>query len=108
MIVHGYQSYVYIGLMSERMRCVLLMHEPVAGDIVLPADKRGLPDRDRTIDVTCDNLDRVATRCHEGKAWVSAILFGSESEFAGGQVGQIEKEVIERESLRRGDFIIPA
>src|SRR5437016_5254921 len=107
MFVHGCQSYLFNRVMSERMRRRLPIHEPVAGDLVLPADRRGLPDRDRTIDVTCDNLLRVAERCREGKAWVSAILFGSESEFAGGEVGRIEKEMVTTEGLRREDFIIP-
>src|SRR5439155_1278217 len=84
-----------------------LRHEPVAGDLVLPADASGLPDRSRTIDVTCDNLERAAKRCREGKAWVSAILFGSEPEFAGGEPGQIEKMIVASESLRPEDFIIP-
>ncbi len=107
MFVHGYQSYLFNRVLSERLRRGLPIHEPVAGDLVLPADRRGLPDRDRTIDVTCDNLDRVADRCREGKAWVSAILFGSESDFAGGEVGQIEKEIVATEGLRPEDFIIP-
>src|SRR5712692_9725803 len=107
MFVHGYQSYLFNQVLSERMRRGLPIHEPVAGDLVLPADKRGLPDRDRTIDVTCDNLDRVAERCRAGKAWVSAVLFGSESEFAAGEVGQIEKEIVSKEGLRPEDFIIP-
>jgi tRNA pseudouridine13 synthase len=107
MFVHGYQSYLFNKILSERMRRGLPVHEPVAGDLVLPADKGGLPDRDRTIDVTCDNLDRVAGRCRDGKAWVSAILFGSEPEFAGGEPGQIEKEIVASEGLRPNDFIIP-
>ncbi|MGQ0798155.1 MAG: tRNA pseudouridine(13) synthase TruD, partial [Methanobacteriota archaeon] len=80
---------------------------PVEGDLVLPADAAGLPDRDRTITVTCDNVDRVATRCREGRAWVSAILFGSQPEFAGGEPGRIEEEVVASEGLRPEDFIIP-
>jgi len=107
MFVHGYQSFLFNRILSERMRRGIPVHEPVAGDLVLPADVRGLPDRSRTIDVTCDNLDRAATRCRDGKAWVSAILFGSESEFAGGEPGQIEKTVIASEGLRPEDFIIP-
>src|SRR5437667_210700 len=107
MFVHGYQSYMFNQILSERMRRGIPIHEPVAGDLVLPADRRGLPDRDRTIDVTCDNLDRVTDRCREGKAWVSAVLFGSESEFAGGEVGQIEKGIVAKEGLRAEDFIIP-
>lgn len=107
MFVHGYQSYLFNRILSERMRRGLPIHEPVAGDLVLPADKRGLPDRERTIDVTCDNLERVAQRCREGKAWVSGILFGSKPEFAGGEPGQIEKEIVASEGLRPEDFIIP-
>jgi len=107
MFVHGYQSFVFNRILSERMRRGIPIHEPVAGDLVLPADSGGHPDRSRTIDVTCDNLDRVAERCREGKAWVSAILFGSESEFAGGEPGQIERGVIASEGLRPEDFIIP-
>src|SRR2546428_12088417 len=58
-------------------------------------------------DETCDILDLVIARCREGKEWVSAILFGSESKFVGGEVGEIEKEIVATEGLRREDFIIP-
>ncbi|TLZ92972.1 MAG: tRNA pseudouridine(13) synthase TruD [Methanobacteriota archaeon] len=107
MFVHGYQSFLFNRILSERMRRRIPIHEPVAGDLVLPADASGLPDRSRTIDVTCDNLERAAKRCREGKAWVSAILFGSEPEFAGGEPGQIEKTIVASEGLRPEDFIIP-
>jgi tRNA pseudouridine13 synthase len=107
MFVHGYQSFLFNRILSERMRRGLPFREPVAGDVVLPADAQGLPDRGRTIDVTCDNLQRAAQRCREGKGWVSAILFGSEPEFAGGEPGQIEKEIVASEGLRPEDFIIP-
>ena len=107
MFVHAYQSYLYNLILGERMRRGLPVHEPVDGDLVLPADRRGLPDRERVIEVSNDNLERVAARCREGKAWVSAVLFGSESRFAEGEMGRIEKEVVAREHLRPEDFIIP-
>jgi len=107
MFVHGYQSFLFNRILSERMRRGIPIHEPVAGDLVLPADKLGMPDRGRTIEVTCDNIVRVAERCHDGKAWVSAILFGSEPEFAGGEPGQIEKGIVASEGLQPKDFIIP-
>ena len=107
MFVHGYQSFLFNRIVSERIRRGLPLHEPVAGDIVLPADRNGLPDRERPIDVTCDNLEKVAARCREGKAWVSAILYGSEPRFAAGEAGQIEHEVVSREALRPEDFVVP-
>lgn len=107
MFVHAYQSFLYNRMLSERMRRGLPIHEPVLGDLVLPADRRGLPDRDRAIDVTEANRDRVAARCRQGKAWVSAILFGSETPFAEGEMGDIERGIVASEGLRPTDFIIP-
>ena len=107
MFVHGYQSFLFNRILSERIRRGLPIHEPVAGDLVLPADLRGLPDRSRTIEVTCDNLERASKRCREGKAWVSGILYGSEPEWASGEPGQIEKAVVASEGIRPEDFIIP-
>ncbi len=107
MFVHAYQSFLYNRILSERMRRGLPLREPVEGDLVLPADRNRLPDRERTIEVTADNLDRVAARCREGKAWVSATLYGSESTLAGGVMGEIERAAIEAEGVRPEDFIIP-
>lgn len=107
MFVHAYQSFLYNRILSQRMRRGLPLHEPVEGDLVLPADRRGLPDRERTIEVSGDNLERVAERCRSGKAWVSAVLYGSESGFAGGAMGEIERGVIAEEGVRPEDFIVP-
>ncbi len=107
MFVHAYQSFLFTRILSERLRRGLPIHAPIVGDLVLPADRRGLPDRDRLIDVTAENLERVTTRCREGKAWVSAILFGSETRFADGEMGEIERKTILGEGLRPEDFVIP-
>ncbi len=107
MFVHAYQSFLYNRILSERMRRGLPLREPLEGDLILPADRNGLPDRERTIEVTSDNLDRVAARCRAGKAWVSATLYGSESGFAGGLMGEIERATIEAEGVRPEDFIVP-
>ena len=107
MFVHAYQSLLFNRILSERMRRGLPLREPVEGDRVLPADRHGLPDRERTIEVTADNLERAAARCREGKAWVSAVLYGAESTFAEGEMGEIERRTVEAEGLRPEDFIVP-
>ncbi|HYM40408.1 MAG TPA: tRNA pseudouridine(13) synthase TruD [Thermoplasmata archaeon] len=107
MFVHAYQSFLYNRILSERMRRGLPIHEPIVGDLVLPADRRGLPDRDRAIEVTPDNVARATERCHESKGWVSAILYGSETRFADGEMGAIERSIVGSEGLRPEDFIIP-
>ncbi len=107
MFVHAYQSFLYNRILSERMRRGLPIREPIEGDLVLPMNRQGLPDRERTIEVTADNLERVAARCREGKAWVSAVLYGSESAFAAGEMGEIERATVEAEGVRPEDFVIP-
>jgi len=108
MFVHGYQSYLFNRILSERMREGLPLGEPIEGDVVLAARPDGRPDRDREIPVECNNLEKAAAQCRAGKAFVSGVLFGSESEFAAGRAGEIEKRVVASEGLRRPDFVIPA
>ena len=108
LFVHAYQSYLFNRMISERLRRGLPLNEPVLGDLVLPPDVRGLPDRERTVEVTEDNEARAADRCRSGRGWVSAVLFGSESTFAGGPMGEIERAIVEEEGLRPEDFLIPA
>jgi len=107
MFVHAYESYLFNRILSERLARGLPIHEPVPGDRVLPADRHGLPDRSRIIDVTLDNLAKVTERCRARKAWTSGILFGSEPLFAEGEPGEIEHAIVASEGLRPEDFIIP-
>src|SRR5437867_3601741 len=108
LFVHGYQSYVFNRILSERMAGGLPIHEPVEGDIVLATRPDGRPDRTREIAVDCTNIEKAAAQCRAGKAFVSGVLFGSESEFAAGRPGETEKRVVLSEGLRREDFVIPA
>ena len=43
----------------------------------------------------------------EGKAVVSGILFGFESEFTNGEQGEIERKIIEKEGIKKEGFIVP-
>ena len=107
MFVHAYQSYLFNRTVRIRLGRGLPLHGPVVGDLVLPPDRDGLPDRDRVVEVTPDNLEKVTARCHASKAWVSGILFGSEPRFAEGEPGRIEREIVASEALRPEDFVVP-
>jgi len=106
MFVHAYQSYLFNIMLSERMRRGLSLRTPEVGDLVLPLDKNSLPDHDHPIPVTSDNLEKATRNAVEGKAFVSGLLYGTESAFAGGPMGQIERETIEREGVSNMDFQI--
>jgi tRNA pseudouridine13 synthase len=62
---------------------------------------------DEGILVRNSNLDKVNFQISKGKAFVSGILFGSDSVFSEGEMGEIEHRVIDSEKIDPRDFIIP-
>ena len=90
MFIHGYQSYLFNRILSERIKRYSIF-EPMVGDIVLPVDKYGLPINDRYIKVTKENIDTIGKRIKEKKAYISGVLFGSARIFTEGDMGEIEK-----------------
>lgn len=106
MFVHAYQSYLFNKILSERIRAGMSIREPEVGDLILPLSKTSVPDQDNPIPVTETNLQKVARSTTEGKAFVSGLIFGTESQFAGGRMGEIERRVIEAEGVEKMDFQI--
>ncbi len=107
MFVHAYQAYMFNLALSERISRGMSLTEPDVGEIVIPIDRNGLPYHERPMRVTEANRELMARRIKEKRAFISSVLFGSESEFSGGAMGEIEREIVEREGIRREDFIIP-
>ena len=107
MFVHAYQSYLFNNILCERLKRGLPLKDVVPGDIVLPVDREGYPVLDRAVSIQDRNLDRGSDMVKQGKGYVSAPLFGIDTEFAEGEPGEIEREIIEEEGLTGSDFIIP-
>lgn len=107
MFVHAYQSYLFNLMLSERMRRGLPLNEPVEGDVVIPVGEKNFPLHEQPQSVSSRNLDLVARQTRMGRAFVTGVLFGSESEYAEGIMGEIERTVVERENIKRDDFIVP-
>ncbi|MDD3398212.1 MAG: tRNA pseudouridine(13) synthase TruD [Candidatus Methanomethylophilaceae archaeon] len=107
MFVHAYQSYLFNLMLSERMRRGLPLNEPLEGDVVIPVGEKNFPLHEQPQSVSARNLDLVARQTRMGRAFVTGILFGSESGYAEGIMGEIERSVIERENIQKDDFIVP-
>jgi len=107
MFVHAYQSYLFNLMLSERMSRGMPLDAPVPGDVVIPADSDGTPQHERPIIATEKNMDLVARQVRMGRAFVTITLFGSASSIPEGEMGDIERSVIEREGIRNEDFIVP-
>ena len=74
-------------------------------DVVLPI-RKGIID-ENGIRVTENNIKKVNKQVSGERAFVSGLLFGCDSEFSEGEMGEIEHKIIDMEKLDPRDFIIP-
>ncbi|MFB6126369.1 MAG: tRNA pseudouridine(13) synthase TruD [Halolamina sp.] len=118
LFVNAAQSYAFNEILSRRLARGLPFHRPVEGDVCCFADSdRGngndadglpaQPDADRQQRATSDRVDVLARHCERGRAFVTAPLVGTETELAGGEPGDIEREVLAELSLSPADFDLP-
>ncbi len=107
MFVHAYQSLIFNEILSERMDRGLPLNLPIEGDIVIPLDANRSPQHENPIKTTGDNIDLVTRQVRAGRAFVTGSLFGSESVLADGEMGEIERSMVEKHGLEPEDFVIP-
>lgn len=107
MFTHAYQSFLFNRIITERIKAGFPLNEPIEGDLVIPADSRGIPDHIRAFKVNSSNIGKIRERTKAFKSYVTAVLFGNYSEFAEGEMGEIERRVIEEEKVDPKAFTIP-
>ncbi|WP_299233763.1 tRNA pseudouridine(13) synthase TruD [Natronomonas sp.] len=107
MFTNAAQSYAFNLICSERLRRGLPFDRPVAGDVVCFADGDGLPDPDRTQRVEAGQTATVRRHCERGRAFVTAPLVGTDTEFGSGEPGEITREVLSGLGIGRSDFSLP-
>jgi len=105
MFVYAYQSYLFNKILSERIKQNLPLNKAIVGDIVLPIRKNIIDEKG--IIVKESNIEKINKQILKGKAFVSGVLFGSDSTFSEGEMGEIERTIIENEKIDPRDFIIP-
>jgi tRNA pseudouridine13 synthase len=112
LLVNAAQSYVFNLILSARLEQGLPFHEAVEGDVVCFADGDtpeglSLPDTDRLQTASGKRLDTVNRHCARGRAFVTAPLVGTETEFADGDPGEMAREVLADLDLSRESFDLP-
>jgi tRNA pseudouridine13 synthase len=104
LFVHAYQAYLFNLVVSQRMQHNLPFNEALVGDVVCFHNELGLADPDRVENVTKDKLEGINRLIKHGRAFVTAPVVGSETELAAGEVGEIERKVLEDEQVRLLNF----
>jgi tRNA pseudouridine13 synthase len=106
LFIYAYQAYLFNRILSFRLEEGMPLNEPMVGDLVIPMDRMGLPRRDSPVEVTESNLEKVRRQVKAGKAWVSGLLLGYDVPFAKGEMGRLERQVVEEEGVRPEDFVV--
>jgi tRNA pseudouridine13 synthase len=112
LFVNATQSSLFNRIVSSRLERGLPFHRPVEGDVVCFADRDAptavaLPDADRTQRVTADRVASVERHCERGRAFVTAPLVGTETTLGEGEVGEMERAVLEEVGVEPADFDRP-
>ena len=108
LFVNAAQSYAFNRICSERLRRGLPFGRPVVGDVVCFADDDdGLPDPDRTQAVDADRLETVTRHCDRGRAFVTAPLVGTDTEFGAGEPADLARGVLADLDIDPSDFELP-
>jgi tRNA pseudouridine13 synthase len=107
MFTHAYQSYLFNVMLSKRMEQGIPLNMPIEGDVVIPVDADRTPLHERPAAVTAKNIKLVEKQIRSGKAFITISLFGMETVFTDGMMGEIERSVIESEKLANQDFRVP-
>jgi len=107
MFTHAYQSYLFNLMLSGRMSSGIPLNRPVEGDVVIPLDADRIPLHERPVVVTKKNIDLAERQLRSGKAFITISLFGTESTFTDGAMGEIERKIIEDEKIKNDDFMVP-
>ena len=105
MFIYAYQSYLFNKIISKRIMNNIPLNQAIIGDIIYPIKKYEIDSRE--IPVSKENIEKVNIEIMKGKAFVSGLLYGSHSNYSKGEMGEIERTIIEEENIDHRDFIIP-
>ena len=105
MFLYAYQSYIFNRILSERIKRKLPLGEAIEGDLIVPVSKYG--EEEDIIPVNNRNIEKVNRMIRLGKAAVTGAIVGYDVRFAEGEMGEIEKRIVEEESIDVRDFIVP-
>ncbi|MBQ9026584.1 MAG: tRNA pseudouridine(13) synthase TruD, partial [Methanobrevibacter sp.] len=96
MFVHAYQSYLFNDAVSRRVE--MGINRYIEGDIIIDDEERIV--RDKTPEEYQKLIDNFEVN-------PTVPLYGTKVPFAGGEVGEMEKSVLESYNLDKSDFEVP-
>ncbi|MCD6146474.1 MAG: tRNA pseudouridine(13) synthase TruD, partial [Thermoplasmata archaeon] len=81
------------------------INEAVEGDIIITFENGDVQSR-KGIKVKKSNIEKINNQIRKGNCFPSGIIMGYDAEFAEGEMGEIERKVIEKEGITPEKFVV--
>jgi tRNA pseudouridine13 synthase len=108
LFVQAYQSYLFNRFLSERIKNGFSLGKAEVGDYLVNVERSGLPMVNMAKIAGAENATASNELVKEGKMRVALPLIGTKQRLSQGVMGQIEKQILEEESVETGNFRVAA
>jgi tRNA pseudouridine13 synthase len=108
LFVQAHQSYLFNRFLSERIKHRLALNKAEIGDYAVGVERSGLPLTRMVEVVTIENVVEVNEQIKAGKKRVALPIVGLKNKLSQGIMGQMEKEVLEKEEIKKENLKINA
>jgi tRNA pseudouridine13 synthase len=106
--VHAHQSYLFNRFLSERIKNGISLNEAEIGDFVLNIERSGLPMFQTAKIADSKNISDVNKLIKTGRMRVALPLIGFRQRLSKGDMGRIEKEILNEENVETANFELDA
>ncbi len=108
LLVQAWQSYLFNRFLSARIRAGFLMGKAELGDYVVNLERSGLPMVKTGKIVDSSNVTETNRLIQTGKMRVALPIFGAKQKLSSGEMGELEKRILEEEGVEAVSFRVPA
>jgi tRNA pseudouridine13 synthase len=106
LFVQAHQSYLFNRFLSERLKHGYVLNRAEVGDWVVGVERSGLPLTKVAKIVTSESDTAVKEQVKAGKMRVALPIVGVRQKLSEGAMGQIEREVLEKEHVKLEDMSV--
>jgi tRNA pseudouridine13 synthase len=107
LLVQAWQSYLFNRFLSARIRAGFSLGKAELGDYVVNLERSGLPMVKTGKIVDSANVADANKLIEAGKMRVALPIFGAKQKLSGGVMGDLERQILEEESVEAVGFRVP-
>ncbi len=108
LFVQAWQSYLFNRFLSARVKAGFSLCKAEVGDFVVSVERSGLPMIKASRIAESSNVSEINELIQAGKMRVALPIFGAKQRLSSGVMGELEKQVLEEESVEAQGFRISA